>query len=245
MFKVYGPKNPHDQFQSEWLNADFNQKVATLEEKQKEILDLIKKYFTPNDYMLEAGCGMGRFVKYYHDKGWNIRGVDFAEKAIEKVKEVYPELQVDVGDCTNLPYKTHTFDGYLSFGVIEHMEAGPDAFLKEAYRVLKPTGKALITVPNQENIAYFKIYNKQKIEQNTEFFEYGFTKREFIDALTRNGFKVRKIRYCGYFTPLRTHKILRGKGDYDLNWLGRMCERFARIVNSKKYGWMIGAIVSK
>ena len=245
MFKVYGPKNPHDQFQSEWLASDFYKKVAALEEKQKEVLDLNSKYFTPKDYLLEAGCGMGRFVKYYHDRGWNIRGVDFAEKAIEKVKEYDPALKVDFADCTNLPYEDETFDGYLSFGVVEHMEEGPDVFLKEAHRVLKPTGKALITVPNQENRAYFKVYAPEKIKQYTEFFELGFTREEFVDALNRNGFKVLEIRYCGYFTPLRTHKILQGKEAYDLNWLGRICERLARMCNSKKYGWMIGAIVSK
>ena len=245
MFKVYGPKNPHDQFQSEWLASDFDKKIAVLKTKKKEVLDLIEKYFTPDDYLLEAGCGMGQFVKYYHDKGWNIRGVDFAEKAIEKIKEYDPTLKVDYGDCTKLPYPDNTFDGYLSFGVIEHMEEGPDAFLKEAYRVLKPTGKALITVPNEENFAYYKIYDPEKIKQYTEFFELGFTEQEFIDALDRNGFQVHEIRYHDFFIPLRMYNILQGKRPYDLNFLGKICEKIVSKQNSKKYGWMIGAIVSK
>jgi len=245
MFKVYGPKNPHDQFQDEWLTSDFDKKLKDMKNEKKEIIQVIKKYFTKNDYLLEAGCGMGQVVKYYHDMGWNIRGVDFAEQAIEKIKEFDSALKVDYGDCTDLPYADNTFDGYLSFGVIEHMEEGPDAFLKEAYRVLKPTGKALITVPNQENFAYFKIYKPEIIKQFTEFFEYGFTRQEFIDALERNGFKVLEIRYHSYFIPLRQIKIFRGKEEYSLNFLGKIVDRIVSAMNCKKFGWMIGAVVSK
>ena len=48
--------------------------------------------------ILEAGCGAGRILRYYHDRGYNIIGMDFIDVAISKLKEIDSTLQVEVGD---------------------------------------------------------------------------------------------------------------------------------------------------
>jgi SAM-dependent methyltransferase len=62
-----------------------------------------------NGKILEAGCGAGRILRYFKDRGYNIIGIDFIETAIEKLKEVDPQLDVAVGDITDLKYDNEYF----------------------------------------------------------------------------------------------------------------------------------------
>ena len=41
-----------------------------------------------NGSILEAGCGAGRILRYFHDLGYDITGFDFIEVAVEKLKEL-------------------------------------------------------------------------------------------------------------------------------------------------------------
>ena len=36
--------------------------------------------------ILEAGCGVGRVLRYYHNRNFKIIGIDFIEEAIQKLK---------------------------------------------------------------------------------------------------------------------------------------------------------------
>ena len=56
-------------------------------------------------------------------------------------------MPVIQGDILDLKYPDAHFDAYISQGVIEHFEEGPQQALNEAWRVLKPDGLAFITVP--------------------------------------------------------------------------------------------------
>ncbi len=51
------------------------------------------------------------------------------------------------GDIRDLPTPDGFFDGYLSFGVIEHFPQGQEQILAEAARVVRPGGLLLLSVP--------------------------------------------------------------------------------------------------
>ena len=55
--------------------------------------------------ILEAGCGAGRILRYYHEREYNIVGIDYIDVAIEKLRLVDSSLQVEVGDITNLRFE--------------------------------------------------------------------------------------------------------------------------------------------
>ncbi len=74
-------------------------------------------------------------------------GLDYAENALRVSKDYDPSLVLATGDVHALPYADNTFGGYLSFGVLEHFEAGMAQPLAEAYRVLKPGGILVLTIP--------------------------------------------------------------------------------------------------
>lgn len=246
MFKVYGPQNAHDQFEKEWVESDIKNKYDNLLYFKSNIIEVMNKYIKKNDKIIEAGCGLGQFVLHYKDRGYDILGVDYSAKAIKKLKNYDKDLKVEYGDCTKLKYPDNSFDFYMSFGVIEHLEEGPEAYLKEAKRILKSGGYGFISVPNENNIAYYKVYDKnlRKTEAN-EFFEYGYKKEEFINILKENGFKVVALVFHDYYVSLCRYKIFTFgvKEPFKLNFLGKMLEKILIKLNNESFSWMIGAVV--
>ena len=108
---------------------------------------IIFEYFNQNDVLLESGCGFGRYVKYLQDRGYRVVGLEYFLDTIKVSKHTWPNLRIIQGDCTRSPFKNNSVDGVLSFGVIEHQLDGPRLALADIYRVLKPGGIAIISVP--------------------------------------------------------------------------------------------------
>jgi SAM-dependent methyltransferase len=88
--------------------------------------------------VLDAGCGEGVLVDEYADR-LHIEGID----------PNYSSSRVRKGSVTSLPFADATFDRALCLDVLEHLtfEEQPRA-LAELYRVLKPGGELLVSVPN-------------------------------------------------------------------------------------------------
>ena len=109
-----------------------------------------------NISILEFGCGLGRWLKYYHDQGFNITGIEFDELALKTIKNTWRDLKIVRGDCSKTCFSDNTFDLILAFGVIEHWPNGPSTPLREMHRILKPGGKCFITVPLLNKIRLIK-----------------------------------------------------------------------------------------
>ena len=90
--------------------------------------------------ILEAGCGAGRILRYYHDRGYDIIGIDFIAVAISKLKEIDPTLQAEVGDITSLRFADQSFKYVLAFGLYHNLEHGLDKAVQETHRVLEQSG---------------------------------------------------------------------------------------------------------
>jgi 2-polyprenyl-3-methyl-5-hydroxy-6-metoxy-1,4-benzoquinol methylase len=92
----------------------------------------------PAERVLDAGCGEGILVE------------EFAGRlAIEGIDANYSSERVRSGSVTALPYPEHTFDRAMCLDVLEHLtfEDQPRA-LAELFRVLRPGGALLVSVPN-------------------------------------------------------------------------------------------------
>jgi SAM-dependent methyltransferase len=159
---------------------------------------IICKYFPTTGKLLEAGCGLGQYVKTLTDEGYDVVGIDFSKLAINKAKKFAKKLSLVVGDVLSLPYKDKSFIGCISLGVVEHFEKGSEAAIKEMYRVLDKKGILLISVPFFNPIrqikAHMGFYQKQnKNRSKGEFYQYAFTLDEFEMILKRCGFVPLKI----------------------------------------------------
>jgi SAM-dependent methyltransferase len=149
--------------------------------------------------VLEAGCGTGRMVAALLREGIDIEGVDYSERLIAEVLAYKPDLPVRAADVCQLDVPDHTYSGYVSLGVIEHRYAGPEPFLQEAYRVVKPGGTVCISVPYFNFVRRAKAFlgSYRQDVGDLAFYQYGFSKREFLSILTASGFIFEHYLYYG------------------------------------------------
>lgn len=115
--------------------------------RRKIIFNIIKKNRSnlgKDIKILDVGCGTGLLLKELETLGVCC-GIDISQKAVDFCKK-RGIGNVQIADATNIPYPDSTFEVVLALDVIEHIEKDEEA-LKEIYRVLKPQGIAIITVP--------------------------------------------------------------------------------------------------
>ena len=126
--------------------------------KYDDGVQLSLKYMTDKDFtILEAGCGSGRVVKYLSDLGYkNVCGIEITDEIVRVQKNRYPELKICQGDILKMQYEESFFDVVVSYGVVEHFPGGLEAPLQAIFRVLKPGGVAIITVPSLNTLRQIK-----------------------------------------------------------------------------------------
>lgn len=97
--------------------------------------------------LLDVGCGVGTISCQLQKQGFEVYGIDFSSVAIEKAKEKgIKAIECDV-DKDGIPFEDNYFDVIWAGDIVEHV-FDPIFLLKEMSRVLKPSGKVLLTVPN-------------------------------------------------------------------------------------------------
>ncbi|HTD65126.1 MAG TPA: class I SAM-dependent methyltransferase [Candidatus Limnocylindria bacterium] len=98
--------------------------------------------------VLDYGCGMGD--AYQSRLAASVKeyvGADVSGIALSRTRERgFPALQIDP-QTSRTEAPDATFDGALSVEVMEHL-FDPLAAARELYRVLKPGGTVMVTVPN-------------------------------------------------------------------------------------------------
>jgi ubiquinone/menaquinone biosynthesis C-methylase UbiE len=99
---------------------------------------------------LEIGCGMGACALQVKKHGWQTWGIDFSSDNLAGAKDYWHSRgetnHFVLGNITKLPFEDKSFDLIFGMGVLEHVFKTSQA-VSEIYRVLKPGGVALNTVP--------------------------------------------------------------------------------------------------
>jgi ubiquinone/menaquinone biosynthesis C-methylase UbiE len=166
----------------------------------------VLKYVPRHGKVIEAGCGLGRYVFYLSRLGLDIEGIDFSEDIINSLNEWKKKYDFSckflTGDVTNLPYKDNSLNGYISLGVIEHFIEGPKRPLQEAFRVLRPGGIAIISTPSVSiNIFAHRIKKKlknliKKVIRRPigpeKFFQYWYRPKRLKKFVEAEGLRVTK-----------------------------------------------------
>lgn len=131
-----------------WDSASVERELETARSKRaQETYAIIASYLPKNGLILEAGSGLSAALLTFRDMGYKVIGLDYAENALRISHHYDPTLPLLVGDVHALPHPDNALDAYLSFGVLEHFEHGMGPALAEAYRVLKPGGILVLTIP--------------------------------------------------------------------------------------------------
>jgi len=105
-------------------------------------------HVTRGDAVLDLGCGEGAFTAALAEAGARPVGVDVAEAALERARELHPDLDFRrAGPGEPLPLDDAAVDVVWASEVLAFV---PDTarVLSEVRRVLRPEGALLVTTPN-------------------------------------------------------------------------------------------------
>jgi len=216
---TYRYKDNKTYWTKRWSDVSADQPMANYDVYPLKYSELIIR---ENDEgpILEAGCGAGRILRYYHERGFDITGIDFIEVAVKKLKNIDSTLNVEVGDITNLRFKDNSFQYLLAFGLYHNLENGFENSIRETCRVLKNNGLvcASFRADNIQTRLTDWLAKRRGKNQNRNlqkvFHKMNLTRTEFTSSFTRNGFEVEKvfpvenmpILYKFSFFRSKTHK---------------------------------------
>jgi ubiquinone/menaquinone biosynthesis C-methylase UbiE/uncharacterized protein YbaR (Trm112 family) len=129
----------------------FGEEWKTFDDILVEYKQTYNKYFslweqkdTFGEYVLDAGCGMGRWARYAMTKSRKLFCIDISQSidvAQNNLKNE-PNIFLVQGDLNNLPFPNSLFDSIYSLGVLHHIPNYKRAF-GELVRTLNLDGNLL------------------------------------------------------------------------------------------------------
>ncbi|WP_298426754.1 class I SAM-dependent methyltransferase [uncultured Kordia sp.] len=117
---------------------------------------ILKGRYQENDVILDAGCGSGRNLHYFHESGFTFYAIDINTEHIAHLQKRYPKLSANfqVATLEKLPYTNATFDHILCNAVLHFAQSEThfkDMFA-ELVRVLKQGGSLFIRMTSDIGI---------------------------------------------------------------------------------------------
>jgi 2-polyprenyl-3-methyl-5-hydroxy-6-metoxy-1,4-benzoquinol methylase len=103
----------------------------------------------PGMQILEVGCGSGAILKYFHDKGAIVKGIDLSLEYLEYGKNRYG-IELSNTNLFELP-DDHKYDLIIYSDVLEHI-LDPIGHLNKIKSILSPRGHLYIKVPGTKNL---------------------------------------------------------------------------------------------
>lgn len=124
--------------------------------QRRRINTIVKMlHLKPHDAFLDAGTGEGFLFSHLPPSDVRI-GVDLSTTALEIARgREYHNVKWLHADLAQLPLPNETFDKAVCSEVIEHVSE-PRRVLVELHRVLRPSGKLVLTIPFEARLNLVK-----------------------------------------------------------------------------------------
>ncbi len=151
------------------------------------------------DAWLDIGCASGEFLLAAKNHVRALHGNDVSAFAVEQAKK-YGLTHLRVGDFASLKYKPAQYDLISMWDVLEHVR-DPKAFLKKAYRLLKPNGYLVLSTGDVDSLTS-RIMGRFWHLMIPPFHTHYFSAKTLHRYLDKTGFSQITITYPGKHVPL-------------------------------------------
>lgn len=140
--------------------------------------------------LLDVGCGSGRYIYTLKQAGWDVKGIDIGYTGYGR-----DVLGLDIrdGDLADAHFEPESFDAITFWWTLEHMY-DPSAVLKDAYRLLKKGGVAIIGVQNIDSLEA-RLFKRYWFHLFLPKHLYHFSPESLTAILRKSGFNKIKIRH--------------------------------------------------
>ena len=144
-------------FGEEWIKfSSFD--AGEIERMGNEYFDILDQTSVDeNSYVLDVGCGTGRWSFYLSPKVRFIEAIDPSDAVFSaaNLTSAKPNIRVTKAGVDNIPFADNSFDFIFSLGVLHHIPDTEGA-IKKIYEKLRPGGYFLVYL-------YYSLDNRGKI----------------------------------------------------------------------------------
>jgi SAM-dependent methyltransferase len=173
-------------------DALFNeQSMAHFESYYLWVMD--KLHLPETGALLDISCGAGDLVRLAAQHGLRATGIDISTVAARTAyRSVSPQGSISIGDGEHLPFPDECFDFVTNIGSLEHF-VDPALGVREMARVLRPTGRAFVLVPNTFSlltVVWVAFRKGQTVVDRQPIQRYG-ARADWTRLLEMNGLTVR------------------------------------------------------
>lgn len=141
---------------------------------------LASDFIRPGDTVLDCACGYGygSALMARRTGAKSVTGVDLSDRSIAYATLAHANAKTGFrqGDATDLSFiEDNSVDTFVTFETLEHIPLPLD-LLKEAYRVLRPGGRIILSVPDDwsdetgedPNPYHFHVYTLERLNREME-----------------------------------------------------------------------------
>jgi SAM-dependent methyltransferase len=159
---------------------------------------------------LDVGMGPGRLCLELARRGFTVSGIDSSQAMVELARKRIGHIAASLlrADLDELPFPDSSFDVVTATGVMEYVQDRPAA-LREISRVLRPGGRAVVSVPNPVAL-YARVYGPHmRAVKTAQRLAYGLPRarprggvpirrNDFQGLLADAGLRTETVRYAGF-----------------------------------------------
>lgn len=171
---------------------------------------------TPNDRVVNLGCGVGPQVAIYKGNFNTMVCVDISKERLEQLREFMEETKIHNYETCCAPVEQTglgeaSFDRALCIDIIEHLKR-PMELLEEVCRLLRSGGKALITIPVMHDhwVQFFRFLKRSIGGTPLPELPFGhpdhhnisWRKREWLHLFAQSSLQLESVRATTLFPPL-------------------------------------------
>jgi len=194
-YKLYYPQGYHSPKQSSLLTLIWGRFSSFLVRRK---INLITRYIETPCKLLDVGCGPGGFLKQLESCSFDAHGLEPVQEAVEAAQQA--GLEVTRGNILTSALTPESYDVVTLWHVFEHLK-DPVPALNKLYRILKPGGILVMTMPNVNSMAAH-VGGKYWFHLDSPRHLWLYNETNIKTLLSAANFKVETCRYLPFEFPL-------------------------------------------